>query len=639
MKKNFFICLIIAVLLACFNSPALYADDPKVSAAVDKQTAYQNQEIGFSIRISDGKGNIPAPRLPNFKGFDTFYSGRASHFTFINGKSSSAVEFNYVLIPKSVGVFRLDPVSIVIDGKSYQTDPIQVEVLGKPALLPQMPAQHAPLPQQPPIAAPYPTQPTSGRQPQSSFVSPTDDDNIFLRVNANKRTVYSNEQILLTYSLLTRYDTRFEGFETEPETSGFWVEEIPLEPRDPRQTEVINGKRYMRADVKKLALFPTAPGEYIVKPGSGKASVQIDETPSNFLDEFFNDSFFNRTGVFARQVEKSLPAPPITVVVKPLPAQGKPKSFQGAVGEFRLSAVIDKQEVKQNEPVTLQVTIEGEGNVETLRHPDIPESSDVKMYDADTKSEFFKVDNAIAGKKVFEIIFIPKRAGMLEIPGLEFSFFNPRSEQYMTLKTDAHQVHVTPSLSPLPELPKELGQAQFPDKKEVQVVGKDIRYIQERLKQRSPARNFLFYLLLTINGVLTMIAFTLLVKNRQEQFLNANIVLKRDRLAKKNAQKLLQKLNHFSKKGDSEHQKVFFDDVERLMNQYLADKLNLSPGGLTHEMVSERLSARNVSPEIIKKIQEFYDICGLVRFGRAEAFEAKSDEIIKTVQAILKEDF
>ena len=44
-------------------------------------------------------------------------------------------------------------------------------------------------------------------------------------------------------------------------------------------------------------------------------------------------------------------------------------------------------------------------------------------------------------------------------------------------------------------------------------------------------------------------------------------------------------------------------------------------------------------PEVIKKIQEFYDICGLVRFGRAEAFEAKSGEIIKTVQAILKEDF
>ncbi len=422
--------------------PYALADDVRLSAAVDKQTVYQNEEVHFSVRVYDAKGNIPAPLLPNFIGFDTFYSGRASHFSFINGKSSSTTEFNYVLVPKATGVFKLEPVELEVDGKPYRTESVQIEVLGKPvaqALPPTQPFQ-APGSQQPTSAVPLiPHAPS--QQPAATQYSSTDygaDDNIFLRVNPSKRTVYSNEQLLLTYSLLTRYDTRYEGFETEPETSGFWVEEFPMERDIGRQTEIINRKKYMRADIKKLALFPTAPGEYVIKPGSIKASVQIEDRPSSFLDDFFNDSFFSSSGIFARRVEKTLSVPPITIVVKPLPEEGKPKSFNGAVGEFRMSSSFDKKEVKQNEPVTLQLVIEGEGNVETISYPALPELSDVKVYDADKKTEFFKAENLIAGKKAFEIIFIPKLSGTLQIPALEFSFFNPKTEKYVTLNTQTY---------------------------------------------------------------------------------------------------------------------------------------------------------------------------------------------------------
>ena len=641
IKRIFFACFLVFGLSLNVLIPLGLTDDPKVSAAVDKQTAYQNQEVNLSIRISNAKGNIPAPRLPSFQGFDSFYSGRASHFTFINGRSSSAVEFNYVLVPKSTGVFRIDPVDIVIDGKSYQTEPIQVEVLGQPlstSATPRLPVQQQTSTSQPFSPMSYPTQSGTSRAPQNTFVSPTDDDNIFLRVNANKRTVYSNEQVLLTYSLLTRYDTRYEGFETEPQTSGFWVEEFPMDKDIGKQTEVVNGKKYVRADVKKLALFPTAAGEYVIKPGSIKASVQIEETPTNFLDEFFNDSFFSRTGVFARRVDKILSAPEIMIVVKPLPEQEKPRSFGGAVGEFRLSSSVDKQDIKQNEPVTLQVVIEGEGNIETLRHPNVPELPDVKTYDADTKSEFFKAENLIAGKKTFEIIFIPKQSGTLEIPPLEFSYFNPHTEHYTVLKTESYQIKVTPSLSPLPELPKELAQEKLPDKKQVSVIGRDIRYIREQLKGPPPGAHFLFYFLLGLNVCLTVAALVLFVKDREERFLNANVMLKRERLAKKNAQKLLQKLDQFVKKSGGENQEAFFDEAERLTNQYFADKLNESPYGLTHELISEKLLQRSVPQEVIQKVQKFYDVCGFVRFGGAEAFETRASEITEAIHAILKEE-
>ena len=228
----------------------------------------------------------------------------------------------------------------------------------------------------------------------------------------------------------------------------------------------------------------------MIKPGSVKASVQIEQRPSGLLDEFFNDSFFGNAGIFARRVDKILKSQPISVVVKPLPDADKPKSFNGAVGEFQMNSSVDKRSVNQNEPVTLQMVIEGDGNIETLTHPAVPDLPDVKIYDSDTKSDFFKVEGLVAGKKTFEIIFVPKLAGPLEIPSLEFSFFNPKTEKYVTLKTESYKIDVKPGNAQLPEIPKELQGTSITDKKEIDVVGEDIRYIHERTVTAGSGKNF-----------------------------------------------------------------------------------------------------------------------------------------------------
>ena len=151
-------------------------------------------------------------------------------------------------------------------------------------------------------------------------------------------------------------------------------------------TEVVNGKKYVRADVKKIALFPTAPGQYTIKPGVVKTSVQIDEPDSQF-DQFFNNSFFSGNTMFTRRVERQLVPPAFQIIVKPLPEEGKPSSFKGAVGDFRMGTELDKRIVNQNEAVSFKITLEGEGNIETLTQPAVPEIKNVKMYDSDTETQ------------------------------------------------------------------------------------------------------------------------------------------------------------------------------------------------------------------------------------------------------------
>src|SRR3989338_1930289 len=104
------------LLLAAAST--LKAEEVSVTSTFDKRSVEVNEEVHLTIRINGAQGNIQAPRLPSFQGFDTFYTGRASHVTFVNNVSSSSVEFSYVLVPKAAGRFSLDPIEVVVGGQS-----------------------------------------------------------------------------------------------------------------------------------------------------------------------------------------------------------------------------------------------------------------------------------------------------------------------------------------------------------------------------------------------------------------------------------------------------------------------------------------------------------------------------------------
>ena len=115
----------------------------------------------------------------------------------------------------------------------------------------------------------------SVQEPPAAYVPA--DTNIYVAAAVDKTTVYPNEQVLLTYSLFTRYDTRYEGFGEEPEMSGFWIEEFPPEREIRRETVRVNGKQYVKAEIRQIALFPTAPASYQIKPGTLKASIRQEQ--------------------------------------------------------------------------------------------------------------------------------------------------------------------------------------------------------------------------------------------------------------------------------------------------------------------------------------------------------------------------
>lgn len=624
MKKILFFFILGLV----FSVPAVQAEEIRVTANLSKRTAQVGEEIRLTIRVSGQNMNLQAPRLPPMDGFEAYYTGRASHITFVNGVSTANVEFTYTLVPQRAGQFTLSPIEVRVGQQVFETDPSPIEVLGGRTSGAPVPA---PSPSQP--AFPSAPSPASQQIPpgEAPVVSPAGDDNIFVQAWVDKKSVYQNEQLLLTYSLYTRYDTRYEGFEKEPETSGFWIEEFPMEREIARETVRMNGKRYVKADVKKLALFPTAPGNYTIQPGSLKVSVREEPQGSSAFDEFFSDSFFSGGSFFARRQNRLLNPPPIQLVVKPFPAEGKPESFQGAVGSFRIAANIDKDRVKQNEPVTLKISIEGDGNIETINRPKMPALTGFKTYDADTSSQLFKTGDVIGGKKNFEIVFIPKDEGNAFIPPLEFSYFDSRKEQYVTLRTPNFPIQVEHSDQAF-EMPKELnGKEIF--QKQVKLEGKDIRYIQEKLPEASFFSNSLSRSLGWLNLFLLVVFAALWLKDRQERLFSKDEALRRRKLARSvagtNMKKLL-KLTHSTKPEDVG---TFFVELEKAMTQYITDKWNLSTYGVTkHELETILAEHFGKDDEHLKDVLGLYHLCEEARFGKGMLPQASKKMGLKIFQ-------
>ncbi len=629
MKKK--TAFLFAILVLTSSRP-VWASEVQVAGIVDKNHVQVDEEVSFTIKILGAQGNVQAPRLPAFQGFESFYTGRTSQFTFVNGKSSNTLEFNYVLVPKVMGKFTLNPVEVWIEGRRYQTESIQLEVQG-----PQVqPGQNSGNPQ--PAVSQGQTPPSAASA--QSVGAPTElikDDNVFVKALADKTTVYPNEQIVLTYTLFTRYDTRYEGFEEEPSVSGFWIEDFPLDKDLGRDTVSMNGKRYVKADIRKIALFPTASAQYTIQPGTLKVSIREQPKTNGMFDEFFDDSFFSNSGFFARRMERILKPDPITITVRPFPEKGKPKSFNGAVGQFRLTASVDKPDVKQNEPVSLKLVIEGEGNIETLAKPNVPELTGFKIYDGDSSSELFKTGNNVGGRKTFEIIFIPTEAGNLSIPPLEFSFFDPRRETYQTLQSQAFPLHVTPSNEPL-HLPQELAEREA-FKKDIRLEAKDIRYIHEEFPSETGRKIQSFvYAFLAAGNVLALLGLAaVFLQRRREEVFSRDIALKRRSLARQIAEKRLKKLKQLAQSKNPEEADRFLGEAEKILNEYLSNKFNVSAYQLTRPWIEEKL-AEALGPEdpLLKKTGEFYELASVARYGKGALPVEERREFIHFIVTLIR---
>jgi hypothetical protein len=160
---------------------------------------------------------------------------------------------------------------------------------------------------------------------------------------------------------------------------------------------------------------------------------------------------------FGRASRKNyqLSSPAVKIRVKPLPADGKPDSFSGTVGKFKMDVQAAPLKLKQGEPISVNLTIAGEGNLPSIAPPALTGNTDAwKQYDpsrVDSRDENRNRRNPLAavsnaGRVTFTQMIVPLSTES-EIPPYEFSFFDPEAGTYRTLRTEPIPIEVAEDLN------------------------------------------------------------------------------------------------------------------------------------------------------------------------------------------------
>ena len=161
-----------------------------------------------------------------------------------------------------------------------------------------------------------------------------------------------------------------------------------------------------------------------------------------FFDQFFQNfpmpGFGRAENIEAATNERQLD-------VQPLPKEGRPDNFSGAIGQFTLRANASPKSVAAGEPVTLTISVEGRGNFYAIAPPVLTGEDGWRTY---APKESFKPNDTIGygGEKKFEFSMVA-REDRTATPGAEFSYFDPLKKKYVTLKTEPVAVTAAGSAS------------------------------------------------------------------------------------------------------------------------------------------------------------------------------------------------
>lgn len=272
---------------------------------------------------------------------------------------------------------------------------------------------------------------------------PPTDELIFLRTDTPEQ-LYVGQTTPIQLKLYISENVRLTGLNSfDRSADGFTISELP---DNQESTELHNGRRY-RVLTWPLTITPIQTGaqdlnfQFTVSANLPGQNNRRDPFGGRGFGGIFDD-FFGRSERFTVYTE------PTTVDVLPLPAADQPDSFTGAIGDFAMEVYTDRESTRAGEPIMLSIEISGRGNFERINGPVIPESADWRSYAPESKFQPRAEGKALRGTKRFDYVMIPNKAGKLEIPGVEFAYFEPEAKRYTRLNAPPLPIEVSPSDRP-----------------------------------------------------------------------------------------------------------------------------------------------------------------------------------------------
>ncbi|MFK5952600.1 MAG: BatD family protein [Desulfobacterium sp.] len=396
MYKYIFKILIAMMILVPDQAHAF-----SVTAQVDRNQISINDYLELRVIFDGGEGEVDTAPLTDFQ---IVSRSNSSNISIINGSYAKTVTAVFQLVPRGKGNLTIPALAVSYGGKVYNTQPIGVTVAEEP-------------------------------------VAAKDARDIFVQAELSHDKLFVGQQGIYRFQLFSA--AQFTNARLQkPEFEGFSVEEMG----DPRKfIRNINGRRYNGVEIAYL-IIPRTPGNITIDSSMLTCDVVLqDRSRRNdpFGDSFFANGFFSNTRTQPRRFStKNLP-----IEVMPLPPHEGAVSFSGLVGQFKLSASLDKNVIKSGDSTTLTVTISGTGNVMDAKMPDLAIPEQFKVYDDSPVEEITLTNQGYQGKKTFKRALVPVSAGTFAVPPLGLTFFDVENNAYQTIFTSSMPMTVAPNAS------------------------------------------------------------------------------------------------------------------------------------------------------------------------------------------------
>lgn len=605
----------------------VYAQASSFTARLGRNPVGVGETFPFEITLS-AEGQAEDYRPPDFKGFRVV-AQRPSQSTQIQmggGGSFMRVTYtwHYDLVATQKGKLTIGGASVRVGGRALTTDKVTVTVVDAgqappppqarqrmPRGIPGFPGSIFGFPDlEPEEEPPPPTPPPAAGQGVAAG------KRNFLRVVPSKTKAFVGEQITVEWFLyLVERQTNYSPTK-EPRTDGFWVEELEVPNQNGHlalSEQVLDGRVYLVGPLARKALFGLRPGKYTITP------LEADISRADFF----------------RVQSEHLKAEPTTIEVLPLPP-GAPAGFDAsAVGQFHLTAEVDRDNVQVGDAITLKVRLEGQGNLHKIPMPTLPKLDGWKVYDPKVTTQLARGD-AVNGSKTAEYLLLPERPGETTVPALGFSYFNPQKGSYATERTTPIRLTVTGEARP------QNANAPVASPPPAATSGENLLAIQVRPIRNRPALRrdlgaalyhspFMVAVVAVPPGLLAMVSLLGIARARMSHETEG----KRRRKLRRSANKRLRTATAHLQAGKLAPSLA---EIERVLREFLTGRIGRTVAGMSHDELRTALASLGATSTLVDGTIAALDTCDRARFAPGSITAEEASAAIDRAGEII-EDF
>jgi hypothetical protein len=547
----------IAIVAAATASAAALSIDATIEPA--------QIEVGESARLTiftSGGGTLSVP-LPVVSGLEFRVVGQSRQIQMINGRTIESTSTIIRVTPDQAGVFT-------IPGLTPTSPPLVLRV--NPSNGSSSRYGNGASPGQTPLLP-------GGSLPNGIHLTP--DGSAFVHLEMPKHEIYVGESVPVEIQVGMRdgFVASINGL-PKLNSGDFTLNNLSRQPE--RAPKTIDGKAFTVYTWRSL-LAAVKPGTYSLAFET-PLTVRVRTRPQrdSMLDDLLGDPFLQN--FFGATIPKdvTVSSPEAAIKVLPLPTEGRPPDFGGAVGTFKVSTDISSAKNTAGDPLTLRMHVHGAGNFDRVESSMLGGDAQWKTYEP--KATFNSTDPlGYRGEKIFEQPLIASQPGTQTIPPLNFSYFDPGARRYETARSAPLTVTVAPPADSLANEPPPNAAGAAADEAH-SGLRPDHAVTEARVDSLIPA--YFQPRFLGFSSVLALLFGGGWVALRRRERDALDTQRQRERARAQLTQTLLDKMSAASAAGDAA---VFLNSARSALQQTLGARWQLAPEEISEALVDARI--------------------------------------------------